>query len=227
MRKILSFALALVLIMTMLPMCVLAAEDAPNERAELIALACEVFPEYAPMILGDISPFSAYCNPNGPADVVYQETRSISNTEEITLARYSNGATIIIEQSEISSHDIIETSANEKVVTNGVAYTLSYKIAATSDFVEYYPGVLYISNFKATVYDSGYDKINSYGTISVNNSSYCTRYPVVVYSLQETASNAASVHYPFQFHSPGNSSGTFPGSLAITVRNNEITVSLK
>lgn len=55
MKKCLSMILAFVMMLTMLPMGVLAAEEGNTERDAIIAQACEVFPEYAAMIRGEIS----------------------------------------------------------------------------------------------------------------------------------------------------------------------------
>lgn len=140
----------------------------------------------------------------------------------MTLARYSNGASVIVDSSQISSYDIKETGSNASNISNGVVFTLSYKLVAASGFESSFPGILYVNNFKATIYTSSYDKIDNTGTISTSSSFYCPSFRKNVVSTQESASGSAYVSYPFQLKATDG--GSFSDSLKISVGNNTINV---
>lgn len=86
MKKLISVCLSLVILFTLFPINGFAAENTQSEYDQLIALACDVFPEYATAIHNSVN--TPYINSRsiGNPTVISQETRRLSDTEALTVA---------------------------------------------------------------------------------------------------------------------------------------------
>lgn len=223
MKRLFTIILSLVLVISMIPVGTVAAEDT-SERDELIALACEVFPEYAVFIQNNNST-SRSGSLSEKTEVLFTETRSVSDNERITYVQLSSNGAIIIDET-IGQIELIETDSSMSNFSAGIRGSLSYKVICTH---EYYPGIFYLDDFEYTIYTSAYDWINNDGTMTCNNGVYCAfSQGSTVY--QETANNSAHASYGLRFIHRGaygvQSSRDLLYTLSLSVRNNTVNITL-
>lgn len=168
-----------------------AAVDSVNaERKELLNLACQLFPEYVASIRGKAEAVYSRSQTH-VAEIVFCETRSVSEHEKITYAQFSNGRGIIVDESATAA-SLDETDSSETTFGGGKTGTLSYKITPTDE--RYFSGIFYLDDFKYRLISATYDCITDDGTPSVNDSIYCVfNQSTTVY--QETASSSARASY--------------------------------
>ena len=227
MKKLISILFTLLLLLVAFPINSNAVVNKSNiERIELIDLACLTFPEYASNIRGNAN--KSYRGPqNGPAEIVFCETRAISENERITFAQYSNNRGVIVYETA-SAASLEETGSSENTFCCGLSSTLSYAITPTleSDF----SGVFYLDNFKYRLISATYDSITDDGTPSYNDEIYCA-YTQSTTVYQETATSAAKATYNITFIHNGSygvfSSDDIYVTLDLRVRNDTVTVHLR
>lgn len=196
MKKVLSVFLVATIILTTLPFNVMATEVSSSSHDELIALACEVFPEYTSSILGEN--ISAYNLPQyDENEVIFSETRNISETEKLTYTQFASGRGIIISE-ESTAIELEETGSSQSSFAGGVDYTVSYKITPSNDPDDDFPGVFTIDNFKYRIIYSTYDLITSPGTANVNNENFCHK-SLLTSVYQETPTTDAEISYRLTF----------------------------
>lgn len=169
MRKILSLTLALILVVTMLPMSASAASISERELA--IQKTCELFPEHSSVIRNrQTSAFSLI--PPHEKVKTFEETRQYSENLAITYTEFSDGTayfaledyTKIIKQtnSDVLDYDHIQYTCNVTVYSN---YDSSKKISAK--------GVEFVVDSRTHYHPDGYpdnkigrEHILSKGTIT-------------------------------------------------------------
>ncbi|MBR1972216.1 MAG: hypothetical protein IKA16_02120 [Oscillospiraceae bacterium] len=158
MKKVLSLTLALFLLLSTFPVYAMAAETDTFDHDELIAMACEVFPEYASTIRGEnlanqVQPYSL----TAPT-LILEETRQYSNSKSITYAEFSDGT------ASVASHEFYPTQViigTESDSSSGTIYRSIIK--ATSNFND---ECFMDSNVKYLIVANGLDRILSYGDFS-------------------------------------------------------------
>lgn len=165
MKKLISICLCAIMMLTMLPVGVYAAESDFSERDELIALACEVFPEYAYLILSDASSVNIKSpRTSDTSNVIMSQTRNISDTESLTISQLSSGSVIIIQQSTSSFPITIVDSSTSDISNVGVSGTASFKMTCTGGL-----GTFYLNNVRFTIYYNASDYFTNTGTASYDN----------------------------------------------------------
>lgn len=215
MKRTLSILLAALLLVTMLPLSV-GAEEATSERERLMALACEVFPEYADVIAADQAPAENRLRSIEKPTVVFTETRKVSNDEYITYTELSNGIVTLVDLAT----DPTLTYVSEHMTGTSTSYTATLTGTA--------PGSM--QTFKATgvrftIYNSSYDRVISTGTpkvINPNNTIYAEGDEIIVTRNEyETATTAAMAYYKFPIIF-----GTtdYDGVFTLSIMNNRTTV---
>lgn len=158
MKKCLSLILAFVMMLTMLPMGVLAAEENTSEKETLAEKACEVFPEYTTLIRGEVSTYATPYNAEEPAQVIKQEIRPVSDTENIILSIFSDGNAVVVDEYVAS---VTKIASNEYPFSGGARVVQSYKIFHTNPA---FLGVLNINNTEFYIYTDAPDRITSLGS---------------------------------------------------------------
>lgn len=209
MKRVLSILLAAVLLLTMMPFAAFADESEASVHDELIAQACEVFPEYAEIIRGSgemISPFVTYSTGNV---VVYSETRSISDNHSMTISQYSDGAVAI---SDLSGFTSTLTDFDSVGYTTRDVITASFKVTMSGA-----SGYFCLNNFKCSIFHSDYDRIDSVGTISCSGATYNSS--AITKNLRETATSYARYTIPVSFIEYGE---YYPISFGVSVGNNKM-----
>lgn len=147
MKKYLCTVLAAIMIFTLFPLNGFAAENTPSEYDEVIALACEVFPEYASAIRGECINTNSRTRSSTNDEVVFHETRSISDTESISLSQLASGNVIVIKNT--TDYMSIETTSSTTDILNvGVAGTASFTV-----IMSFWPNEFFkLSNVSFNIY---------------------------------------------------------------------------
>ena len=84
MKRIFAIILSLVMLLTTAALPVHAAEATTSEKEEIIALACQAFPEYVDIIRGNTVVNHARST-NQSVELVFSETRHISDNQYVSL----------------------------------------------------------------------------------------------------------------------------------------------
>lgn len=195
MKKTLSMFLAAVLLFTMLPFNVLAEEDYYSlTREEHLALACEIFPEYADSILGRNTLSTTYSR-SVKRDIVVCETRDVSEQDKMTYVQYSDGSTLVASsrvQEFTPSMTIVDISGS-----GSSSYTVDLRVSSYSSSQEFI-----VKSVKFQLNYNGYDCITNAGNIShsttINNGAYIAK-------AWENASGPAYIVYSAEFQPRDNS----------------------
>lgn len=204
MKKVLAMCFALLLMFNMCAFSGFAEEIDTSEHDELIALACDVFPEYTDAICGSKNIISSASSRTCSDGVIFTETRSVNDSEFVTISQFSDGSVSVLSSNfhaQVIDSDIVGYTTRQEV-------TASFK--ATMDDCS---GVFTVKNFQCTNYWSGYDKIDSIGTYSCN--SY-VKLGTISQNLTETSSQFAYVKYRLTF---AIGTSNYPIALTITVHN--------
>lgn len=163
MKKILSILLSAVILLTM-PVNVMAAEDtSAYTHEELVQLACQYFPDYAPLIRGEA--ISTYAVPNAASssEIVYSDTRDVSDTETISISVLASGEVVIV--SGVSGFEIKKENASASNVGSDIIGSTTFHV--TSSVVT---GDFYLKSVGFIITQSGTGNFTSYGTPSVSSS---------------------------------------------------------
>lgn len=219
MRKHLSLLLAAVLLFTMLPFNVLASENT-SEREELLALACEAFPEYADKIMHNPPiPTSATrsATQNNTVTLVTTETRNLSDSTRLTYTEYSDGL-IFLTETEDKYYKEVTT---ESYSSSAYAVHATISIKGTSNVNQSY---FILDNVSYSLYNGSYDEFTNTGTMSTTPYvTVCQYYPSI--RAKETASDSALIAYRFNWLNPNDPSDFRNSLLTITIQNNNVTIS--
>lgn len=215
MKKILSVLFACLLIISLLPTRTFAA-DVKNPTIEsLINLGCETFPEYSEKIIASSSIKASRSTSDEKLRIVVQETRSISDNQELTYIELSNREVLLA-----NNHYTVDADqTSQETGTSGVVtYTYNFSITRLSS-----AGTFALNNFRYKIYPNNYDSIVSPGIVSTNPGCTATR---DVYTQYETASKPAQVSYGMVFVLGQSGTDAFQGDFIIKVQNNRMSYSV-
>lgn len=213
MKKLLSFVLAIVLVLpNFLSLQAFAAGTDLSDNAQIIELAKRTFPEYADKIDGDNFPSRSEPRTVGSElSIVIQETRAADNNTNMTYTEYNNGlvtlgtvrfatsADLTVEDSESYSGYVLYTATIVASVIEGPTFT------ATD--VQY------------RIYPSAYDRITSVGNYGIPG--YTDEDFDVFLRSNETASLFACASYSFPCPVGGLN---YDGDVILKLSNNVPTV---
>lgn len=187
MKKYISILLSFLMLLTMLPLEVFASEDTISEHDELIALACDVFPEYASEIRGEITNYATPASVN-PNEVVFSETRKVSNTQDLGITQFASGQIIVCSSNYDWASITVPNSSTSDISTVGLTGTATFKVTASDSF----SGTFTLSNVKYTIYYTGSDYFTNTGTYSTNKCQIGT-----------TSLSSTYINYPLTFQRSG------------------------
>lgn len=193
MKRALSVLLAAVMLLTMIPFGVLAAEEDSTDRYIVIARACEAFPEYATTIRGESASTYGLARSSGEKELVVEETRAYSDNITISYLGYSDGTAYILQNTYTCDRT---TTATEVVESAKINYTCTLGM-----YSSYNDEQVIVKGVKYQIYTNGYDSILSQGTIT-KDTSYRSAYVSVKYN--EDSSGYAYISYDIDFTNPGN-----------------------
>lgn len=217
MKKFISYIITIALLLSMLPVSA-SAQETNSERNEILEKACIAFPEYAETIRADAAP-SGISRSSTPREVVFSETRPLSENEFIVYTEYSDGL-FAIDSVEMEKEVIYNSMDQSGSMTK---FDITVK-ATCSDVYSHFT----LSNIKFTIYPTTYDRITSSGTPSVKTGEYtyndnCT-YDTINCTPNETASAPAKVSVRLNFRFGPYSTNFYQSDLIIKVQNNQLTV---
>ena len=159
MKKAISICVVIMMLLTMLPVNVFAYDDKALTHNELISLACDVFPEYADAITWhNVNPYTLPRSVD-PYEVIYRETRQISDNESLNISLLSSGGAILIYS---STGDITYTASTTDINSIGVAGTATFTVA----FSDY---SFVLSNVSFTIYEYADDYFTNRGNPQQSN----------------------------------------------------------
>lgn len=161
MKRTIAIIMLLVILLTTAILPVYAAEPA-SEKAEIIDLACQAFPEYTDIICGRVP--ASRSSTNEKPEVVFSETRSISDDQSISITYYSDGGALLT-RSTINC-DMSENIANSSKYTY---WTVTGEFTTT--YGDAYPGVFTISNAQFRISADGTHTVTDDGNVSTY---YCS-----------------------------------------------------
>lgn len=170
MKKYLSVILSIVLIFTVLPNSVYAENPLTTNtcvermtKDDVVALACEAFPEYAADIRDGYTLSNSGTSTYGLSreTVEVNETRALSDTKSVTYQKLSNGVELlsVADISVTTSVDWNYESASEGVVSSHYDVDL----IVTCNVSE---GYVVIGDIEYTIMHSDYDSISSAGAVN-------------------------------------------------------------
>lgn len=133
MKKLISICLALVMLLTAFPLNAFAAENTESEYDQLMALACEVFPEYASTITAAYSDSLSRARSSADYSVVHSETRNVSDNESMTLALLASGDVFLIDNQTTTTSISIPSQSTTDISNVGVNGTATFKFTSTLD----------------------------------------------------------------------------------------------
>lgn len=157
MRKYLAMLLAAVMLLTMMPLGAAATETDTSERDELIALASEVFPEYANQICEERIGTYAVSRGLGQRELVVTESRSVSDTETLIYSEYSDGIVLLTDYDFEKEVTYVDRQTGAGITTTTV------DIKATCTGVS---GYCKLDDVVYSLVSSSYDMIHDKGTAS-------------------------------------------------------------
>ena len=198
MKKLIAVCLSLVMLFAFLPVYGLAAENTQSEHDQLIALACEVFPEYASAIRCENTCTYTMQRSSNPMEVIYRETREISDTESMSIALLSGGNAIIIYNNFATT---TYTSNTTDIGSVGVSGTASFKVSMNNAYFK-------LNNVEFTIYETGGDYFTDFGTVDE-----CT-----FYSFEDITLTSTHIEYSIR----GTSYGTDFFRFKLYFENNKL-----
>lgn len=207
MKRLLSLVLAAALVISSISFSAFATET-ESERDILIARACEVFPEFSEKITASADEFTQQSR-TVTKKPVYTETRQVSDREYITYTEHSDGIVLL-------SDIYFEYTTNEiGHEISGANTTVTVTITALCNYIS---GYFKLSNVQYTISRSGYDQIDSAGSMSYGgNASLHTAYSPIWY---ETASQKAQISYRIKWFLGPDPGDYLNSILTLEVGNN-------
>lgn len=215
MKRVLSILLVAVLLFTVMPFAVFADESDISEHDELVAKACETFPEYSDKISGHLTPSQVQIQSvsGHSSEVVHSVSRYVSDDEVLTYTEYDSGIVTLS-----------EARFNASFTTDGtdVSGSITYVTATLRGTVSNYgcDNVFIAENFVFAIYAHSYDRIISLGNYYVTNGGGIQTAGM---SPQiETASYPATAYYRTILYTYGRA---FNGMYTFQLRNGVPSVS--
>lgn len=155
MKKLIAVCLSLIMVLACFPVYAFAAENTQSEYDQLIALACEVFPEYASAIRCENVCSYTLPRSSDPMAVIHRETREISDSESMSIALLSSGSAIIIYNNFATT---TYTSNTSDIGSVGVSGTASFKVSMNNAYFK-------LNNVEFTIYETGSDYFTNFGRV--------------------------------------------------------------
>lgn len=215
MKRVLSILLAAVLLFTVMPFAVFADESDISEHDELVAKACETFPEYSDKISGHLTPGQVQIQSvsGHSSEVVHSESRYVSDDEVLTYTEYDSG---IVTLSEARFNASFTTDSTD------VSGSITYVTATLRGTVSNYgcDNVFIAENFVFAIYAHSYDRIISLGNYYVTNGGGIQTAGMA--PQIETASYPATAYYRTILYTYGRA---FNGMYTFQLRNGVPSVS--
>jgi len=187
MKKILSLCLAILMLLTALPIDASAVENKTYTQTELLTLACEVFPEYESEIINQENRSFANYRSSDSDEIIFSETRDISDNQSLTLLQRRSGDIIVVSR-EIDWANLYVNDSTSDISNVGVTGTADFQINTTSA-----SGTFILSDVRFTIYYTGSDYFTSTGTVSG-----------LGYSLGSTNVTNTSISYNITFNANYN-----------------------
>ena len=141
MKKLISVCLALVLLLTTIPFSAFAVDETASESAEIVALACEVFPEYADRI-NNTPHHSAMARTVEPKTIIADETRFAGDSSYLNYKEYSDGTILLTQVRNNDGDDFKYDLTTNSYSTGAGATTANITVKA------YYDGTYSAGYFK-------------------------------------------------------------------------------
>lgn len=182
MKKYISFFLCVVLLFGALPFQVSAAENT-STHDELIALACEAFPEYADILRNP--PVAVYAH-SSEDKVIFRETRDISDNHNVSIAIYQSGLSVVSD----SIYDVKVTDSSGNADGSNYLGTASYRVTCPG-----LGGAFELSNVKYKIRRGGSGIFTSYGTYSTDKDKEC--------AIGDVSQSSTSMSYCLTFNMAG------------------------
>ena len=215
MKRVLSILLVAVLLFTVMPFAVFADESDISEHDELVAKACETFPEYSNKISGHLTPGQVQIQSvsGHSSEVVHSESRYVSDDEVLTYTEYDSG---IVTLSEARFNASFTTDSTD------VSGSITYVTATLRGTVSNYgcDNVFIAENFVFAIYAHSYDRIISLGNYYVTNGGGIQTAGMA--PQIETASYPATAYYRTILYTYGRA---FNGMYTFQLRNGVPSVS--
>lgn len=215
MKRVLSILLAAVLLFTVMPFAVFADESNISEHDELVAKACETFPEYSDKISGHLTPSQVQIQSvsGHSSEVVHSVSRYVSDDEVLTYTEYDSG---IVTLSEARFNASFTTDSTD------VSGSITYVTATLRGTVSNYgcDNVFIAENFVFAIYAHSYDRIISLGNYYVTNGGGIQTAGMA--PQIETASYPATAYYRTILYTYGRA---FNGMYTFQLRNGVPSVS--
>lgn len=196
MRKLLSIFMTTLILMTM-PLNAFAAEDnSTYTHEELIQLACDVFPEYTSQICAEKSSTYALPRSSGDEEIIFTETRDVSDTETVSISVLSSGNVIIV--SAVSGFNIQKQNASASTVGPDIIGSTTFNVTSSVG-----QGSFYLKNVGFIITQSGSGNFTSTGTPSATTGAYYNKHSststYIHYALTFTASKMQYVDFEVYF----------------------------
>lgn len=185
MKKIISFCLVALMLVSVLPVGAFAAQDEQDEREQLLAQACSVFPEYAAAIRGEAAATYSLPASDNRNEVVFTETREISGTETLTITQLAS-SDIIVMHTSYDYDNLENTDSSISYVGPDTIGTASFKVTCTDA-----SGVFNYKNVGFIIHQNGSGYFTSYG--SASTSGYI--------KIGQKSTSTTYINYPLTFNS--------------------------
>lgn len=209
--------MALAILFTALPMGAMASQE--DEREQLLAKACLVFPEYSERIRKPEPP----CSPLGRSaqnrTLLVSEERDVSDREKMLYSEYADG-TILLTDVEFDPEDPATTVHDRTANLLGVYYDITIKATCTN-----INGSFNLSHVKLDLLNDAYDRISKQGTITCKDK--CWGYDTISEVLTESASGNAVLSYRPTFQHGRSQSESTQTLLTLAVGNDGWSVTHK
>lgn len=186
MKKVLSLTLALIMLLTTFPVYAMAAETGPSDDTDLIALACEVFPEYATLIQQSSRSNAATYSSRSSRDIVFSETRAVNENEQLMITQFSSGEVVIVDQVTVSA-TLEKTDSYASYVGTDIIGYASFDVEST-----FYSGTFSLNNVGFIISQSGSGTFRNHGTVSIDGGVSFTK---------DSKSSNSYIHYDLSFAS--------------------------
>lgn len=192
MKKLLAMLLSLIMVFTLVPLGVSASEVEESNHTTLVDKAVAAFPEYAERLLNP-SYSSTYARSATDRVLVVKETRSISDTESITYAEYSDGVILL------SDYDFTYDSSLDNSYYGSTLRNVVIDIEAACILNGSTLGSFFLDDVSYIFYygDNNFDCITGTGTGTKRGG--CTSATRTTYIENESLEGYATLSYKLAF----------------------------
>lgn len=209
-EKIVSLFVSFVFLFMVLPVQTYAASSRDMDaRQEILAIACEAFPEYSNKILSTVAdeqPERTLQNRR----LIVSESKEVTDSSVMIYSEYSDGLVLL------TYYDFTYTSSINNHQIDGNKTYVDLTVRATSNDVP--TGYFELRNVQFTLYGTAYDRITSPG--SYVTSGDCGVQERLTYIANETASGKAKISYRLKWRLTNLPGGWINSTLTIEVGNN-------